>query len=81
MEGGLPVQSSSITVNRLPSTSSRPSRIDSRTPSSFRRAVARMGAFVVWRRCRVSANPMPREAGDTKHHAILRGSGDDYLVI
>lgn len=30
-----------------------------------------MGAFVVCRRWRVRANPIPREAGETKHHAML----------
>lgn len=69
--GLLPTQSSSSTVRRSTSTFFRPSRSEFRTSSVLLREVARMGAFVVCRRCLVSANPIPREAGETKHHAIF----------
>jgi hypothetical protein len=67
----LPMQSSSSTVRRSTSTFFRPSRSEFRTSSVLLREVAKMGAFVVCRRCRVRANPIPREAGETKHHAIF----------
>ena len=67
----LPMQSSSSTVRRSTSTFFKPSRSEFRTSSVLLREVARMGAFVVCKRCRVRANPIPREAGETKHHAIL----------
>lgn len=67
----IPMQSSSNTVRRPSSMFFRPSRREFRTSSVFLREVARIGAFVVCRRCRVSANPIPREAGETKHHAIF----------
>jgi hypothetical protein len=67
----LPVTSNSRTVNRLESTSGKSARMDFLTPSTSFLAVATIGTFVVWSRCLVSAWPMPRLAGETKHHAMI----------
>jgi hypothetical protein len=69
--GELPVTSSSRTVSLSASMPGRSKRIDL-TPSTPLRAVATTGMVVVRNRCRVSAKPMPRLAGQTKGHAIVR---------
>lgn len=66
----LPLQSSSNTVKRFSSTPLRPLSMEVRTSSILVREVAKTGACVVCKMCRVRANPIPREAGQTKHHAI-----------
>ena len=59
-------------ISRSESISGRSERIEFLTPSTSLLAVATTGTFVVCRRCRVSAKPMPRLAGQTKDQATVR---------
>lgn len=68
--GYLPVTSNWRTCSLFSDTLSRPERRDFLTEGRSFRAVAMIGMLVFVKRCLVRANPIPRDAGVTRAHAI-----------